>query len=164
MLKLLRSNWISLSYLVLVAILLLLAFYIPREQQFKPVIMVQNPAEAALKVIDKLATLAAGLSTAFVAATVGIAIKGNDIINDKSPLSMIAVVLIFLSAAASYFGIYLGYVRLISMISTAGVSSIDPAETQMLWAVRLQFWGIVSEAIALGFLLVRILEGKSRTS
>ena len=164
MLKTVLSNWISCAYVLLVVVLVILAFFIPAASQFEPALIVQNPADAALKFFDKLTTLAAGLSTAFVAATVGIAIRGNDFQADRSPLSGIAVILVFLSAAISYFGIYLGYVRLISMVAAAGASAIDPAETQILWAVRMQFWGVVVEAIALGFLLIRILEGRSRSS
>lgn len=160
MLNKFRAHWLSLSYLLLIAALISLSFYLPVSAQYDPPIDIPNPADVVLKLIDKLTTLAAGLNTALVATTVAITFKGTETSIMGSRVSAIAVMVVFVSAAISYFGIYLGYVRLIEMVSTPKWSAIDPVETEMVWAVRMQFWGIVSEAIAIGFLLIRILEDK----
>jgi hypothetical protein len=156
-LKWLKANGWKCGYLLVVAILIALAFFVPRETQPRINLDVPNAADTALKLLDKIATMAASLSTAFVAATLGLVIRGDDEAS-RSTAAMGAAIVIFLAAAVSYFGIYLGYVRMLSTVSVAAASSINPIEVQMIWAVRLQFWGVVIEAIALGFLVVAVLE------
>ncbi len=160
MLNLLRTRWLSWTYVLLVATLVILSLYIPRDEQFEPNVIVADPTDSILKIFDKITTLAASINTALAATVVAITFKSSDISIRRAPSSALAVIVAFASCSISYFGIYLGYVRLITMLSVSGAASIDLTETQMIWAVRMQFWGIVLEAAAIGFLLIQILEAK----
>ena len=160
MLTYLRTRWLSWSYLLVVVTLIILSLYIPRDEQFEANAIVADPTGAILKIFDKITTLAASINTALAAAVVAIMFKSSDISIKRAPANALAVIVAFAACSISYFGIYLGYVRLITMLSVVDAPSIDLTETQMIWAVRMQFWGIVLEAAAIGFLLIQILEAK----
>jgi len=145
------------AYLLMAAGLLAASLYVPRDTVFGGDVIVENPGQATLAAIDQMTKLIVSLNTAMFAAAGAMTVKGKDWTSRWNSLDSLLIVLVFACGAISYFGVFLCYVRLISMTSVGAMSVV---ETQMLWSIRLQYWGFIAGVVLLGLVFTRILEGR----
>jgi hypothetical protein len=142
------------AYLALVGLLVAASFFVPRDHVFMPGTAIADPGKATLDLFDGLIKLIASLNTALLAAAGAIAVKGKDWSARWGLTDAALIILVFVCSATSYYGIYLCYVRLLSMV---GSGRINPLELQMTWAIRLAYWGVILGVSLLGLVFTRML-------
>lgn len=144
-------------YCVLVMTVFIATYYIPSDSAIPITNEVKDSAAAILAILKDMTTLITTLNTAMLGAAAALAIKGNSWTDRWSRLDSKLIILAFISGAISYFGVYLSYIRILTMVMQ---SNIDPLEAGLLWAIRLQYYGTIFGVALLGLVFVRMLEGR----
>jgi uncharacterized membrane protein YozB (DUF420 family) len=145
------------GYLVVVVVLFVASLFIPVDDAFPPGHKVLDPAKATLDLIDGIIKLMVPLTTIMVTAAAALAVKGNTWTSRWATLDSLLIVCVFLCGAVAYFGVYLCYMRILTMVSLA---SIFVREGGLLWGLKLQYFGIIMGFACLGLVFTRIIEGR----
>ena len=145
-------------YLVIVFLLLVASFFVPIQPVFPPQLKVQDPAKAALDLVDGVVKLVTGVNTAMLAGAAALTIKGTSWTSSWSKADSVIIIFVFLGGAISYFGVYLCYVRALTMINQ---SAFYPIESGIIWSLRLQYFGIILGVVSLGLVFSRVIEGRT---
>ena len=148
-----------LLYVLLVAVLLGLTYLVPHDRSFPVINTVNDPAAAILSTLGDMIKLIVALNTAMMAAAATVTVKGREWTTKWDRLDSVLIMLSFASGAVSYFGIYLTYMRILTM-TAAKASTINPLEGGIVWSLRLQYCGTVAGIIFLGLVFARMLEGR----
>jgi hypothetical protein len=151
---------LSTLYLALLIIIIPLTLYVPRDAVFIPGPSISDPAKVILDILDNTTKLVVALDTALMGAAATLVIKANEWSRRWTRLDSTVIVLVFACGAASYFGVYLLDVRLLSTVSVNPGSSVNPLESGMLWAIRIQYWGMIAGVALLGLTFTRLLDAR----
>lgn len=150
-----RLYW---AFIVLALGMIALSFLIPAENVFEPGAVLKDNGKAVLDEFDSVIKLVTGLDSLLLAAAAAITVKGRDWSPRWTSIDSVLILLTFMAAAVSYYGVYLCEIRLLSMAQAGGILA---TETLLLWAVRLQHWGIIVGVSLLGIVFCRMLEGRT---
>ena len=144
-------------YAVAAIILLAASYFIPVARVFLPGVNVTKPDEALLGLIKEMTQLIVALNTSMMAAAAALTIRGSVWSDRWSRFDSGLIVAAFASGAVSYFGVYFGYVRLLTMV---GAKTLNPLEAGFLWSIRLQYYGTIVGVFLVGLVFARMLEGR----
>ena len=142
-----QARALQLGYTLICATFVGLSFLIPRQSALFPGLAVADPAKVVIELMSAMVKLTSTINSAALAFAAGLAIKGRDWSPSWRFVDSIALTTCFIAGAASYFGVYLCYSRLLSMTANGFVNLF---ELQMIWSIRLQFWGILAEVYLIG--------------
>jgi hypothetical protein len=116
-----------------------------------------DPAKATMDVILAMVQLITALDTALLGAAGAMAVKGKEWSPRWNRLDGLLVLFVFICGAASYYGIYLGHV---AVLSTVFQGTINPFEARFQWALGLQYYGLLLGVFLLGLVFARMLDGR----
>ena len=144
-------------YIVLVLFLILASLFIPSDDAFFPKHKIQDPAKAILDIIDSIVKLVLTLTTTMLGAAAALTLKGNTWTASWKKADSALIVAVFLCGAISYFGVYLCYIRTLTMVNA---SYFNALEGGLVWSIRLQYLGIIFGVSCLGLVFARIIDGR----
>jgi hypothetical protein len=159
MLKRLSSFRIAIAYLLGACLLMIAFVFIPRDTVIEPLLEVKEPATTAVQITNEIGKLVMTLNAAMLAAAGALLFKEYRWVR-LTPLDKTLMVFVFLAGAASYFGVYFGQVRILTMVSTG---YLDPLERGLIWGIRLQYGGLLTGVFLLGFVFARALDNGGGT-
>lgn len=154
MLRRLSRSAVTIAYILGAAALVALFLNIPHDEVMQPLHAVKDPASTSLAMIGEISKLIMTLDAAMLAAAGTMLVK-NTQLRRSSRIDALLLLVVFLAGAISYFGVYFGQTRLLTMVS-AGY--LDPLELGLMWAIRLQYGGIIGGVFLLGLVFARGLE------
>lgn len=144
-------------YLLFVAAGIYLLLHVPHDDAFPPGLDVPDPGKAVVETLREISKLVMTLNSAMIAGAAGLAIKGKDWTSQWGRAETFFVMLVFLSGAVAYFGVYLCQARLLTMLN---METINPLERGLIWSIRLQYLGVISGVTFLGLTFVLMLRGR----
>jgi hypothetical protein len=140
--------WVT--YVVLVVGMLIGSLYVPQASIFLPGPSVSEPGNEIINLLGEMIQLVSGLNTAVLGAAAAMTVKGREWSSRWNRSDSLLTIAVFAFCSVSYFGGYLCYVRLLSMLAANGGGAVNPIETEMLWPIRFQYWGVDSRCSCAG--------------
>jgi len=142
-------------YLILATGLIALSFYVPHDDVFSAGQDIADPGQATLTILQEIMKLVLTLNAAMLAAAGTLVLKGKEWSGGWSRIESVLVILVFLAGVVSYFGVYSCQVSILTMVN---VGAMNPLETSLLWALRLQYFGLIAGALLLGLVFALMLD------
>jgi hypothetical protein len=147
----------SLMYVLIVCILYALSYFIPQGDVIPLTAKLTDPAESTLKFLTEMIKLITALNTALLGAAAAITVKGKEWSAIWSRLDGILILAILVTTSVPYYGIYLSYVSILTMVNQG---TIYPFEQRLQWAIGFQYYGTLAAVFLLGLVFTRLLEGR----
>jgi hypothetical protein len=120
-------------------------------------VRLEGGTKIALDLIQEMSKVLTALNVAIVGAAGTLVVKGKDWSTGWTRWDGLAIVLLFVSIAVSYYGLYLTQFALVDMTLSGAISI---GENQFGWGRRLQYWGTLVAVTLLGLVFVRMLESR----
>lgn len=144
-------------YLAMIGALVAGAYFIPTSPTVPLDVVVKDSARATLDLLLETTKLVTALDTALVGAAAALAVKGTEWSSTWGRAECVLVLLCFLGASLSYFGVYLTQVAVLAMVYQGGLYLF---EARLYFGFRLQFYGMLGGVVCLGIVFIRMLEGR----
>jgi hypothetical protein len=152
------SKQLTFGYVGLIAFLYIGSCFLPENAASMPApLKVENPAATTLDYLKSIVQMATALNTAILAGTGAIAIKGKDWSATWAKADVVLLVLVLAGVTVSYYGIYMGHVETLSMVS---LGYFNPDTVRMQLSLGLEYYGILFSVGVLGLVFTRMLVGR----
>ena len=118
------------------------------------VLCLKDSGGAAIVLIRDMMKIVSSLDLAVFGAGAALVVKGREWSDHWAPLDAGLVILVFVCAAASLYGVYLSHVALLSLVA---LGVLDPFETRLEWSLAISYYGLLIAVILLGAIFLRML-------
>jgi len=143
------------------AALYALSHFLPEDKALVASITVTEAGKTTLEYLQEMSKLITTLNTAMMAAAAALIVNGKEWTTSWSRLDAMLILLAFLSGAASYYGIYLGQISILEMISQGW---LNPLSSKLQAAIAIEYYGTLVGVLLLGLAFSRLLEGRLRNA